>query len=108
MRRQPAALRVDAIDLYQIHWPIPDDEIEEGMGSDGRPSARGKVRHIGVSNFNVAQMKRALNHCSNHIAASLATRCCTGRLSKMSCPRGQGAHWRARLSPMASGLLQAL
>jgi aryl-alcohol dehydrogenase-like predicted oxidoreductase len=52
-------LRVDAIDLYQIHWPIPDDEIEEGWAAMAALQREGKVRHIGVSNFNVAQIKRA-------------------------------------------------
>jgi aryl-alcohol dehydrogenase-like predicted oxidoreductase len=51
-------LRVDAIDLYQIHWPNPEDEIEEGWETLARFQQEGKVRHIGVSNFNVAQMKR--------------------------------------------------
>ncbi len=52
-------LRVDAIDLYQIHWPDPDADIEEGWATMARLKEEGKVRNIGVSNFNVAQMKRA-------------------------------------------------
>jgi aryl-alcohol dehydrogenase-like predicted oxidoreductase len=52
-------LRVDAIDLYQIHWPDPDEEIEEGWAAMAALQREGKVRNIGVSNFNVAQMKRA-------------------------------------------------
>jgi len=52
-------LRVDAIDLYQIHWPDPDDEIEEGWATMAALKHEGKVRHIGVSNFNVEQMERA-------------------------------------------------
>ncbi|WP_158747931.1 aldo/keto reductase [Acidobacterium sp. S8] len=51
-------LRVDTIDLYQIHWPNPEDEIEEGWETLARFQEEGKVRYIGVSNFNVAQMKR--------------------------------------------------
>jgi aryl-alcohol dehydrogenase-like predicted oxidoreductase len=51
-------LRVDTIDLYQIHWPNPEDEIEEGWETLARFQEEGKVRHIGVSNFNVEQMKR--------------------------------------------------
>jgi aryl-alcohol dehydrogenase-like predicted oxidoreductase len=53
-------LQVDAIDLYQIHWPKPDDEIEEGWTVMADLQHEGKVRWIGVSNFNVAQMERAL------------------------------------------------
>ncbi|MDB5384892.1 MAG: aldo/keto reductase [Planctomycetaceae bacterium] len=52
-------LRVDAIDLYQIHWPDPDEQIEEGWAVMDSLQSEGKVRHIGVSNFSVAQMKRA-------------------------------------------------
>lgn len=52
-------LKTDAIDLYQIHWPEPDQDIEEGWSTLARLKEEGKVRYIGVSNFNVAQMKRA-------------------------------------------------
>ncbi len=54
-------LRVDQIDLYQMHWPEPDADIEEGWTEMARLREEGKVRWIGVSNFNVKQMKRALN-----------------------------------------------
>lgn len=53
-------LRLDVIDLYQIHWPIPDEDIEEGWTELARLKEEGKVRYIGVSNFNVQQMRRAL------------------------------------------------
>lgn len=52
-------LRVDTIDLYQIHWPNPEQEIEEGWEAMARLKEQGKVRYIGVSNFNAAQMERA-------------------------------------------------
>jgi aryl-alcohol dehydrogenase-like predicted oxidoreductase len=52
-------LGVDAIDLYQIHWPIPDDEIEEGWTALAEFKEEGVVRHIGVSNFDVGQLRRA-------------------------------------------------
>src|SRR5581483_9254773 len=52
-------LRVDRIDLYQMHWPEPDADIEEGWAEMARLKEEGKVRWIGVSNFNVEQMKRA-------------------------------------------------
>ncbi|HEY3624698.1 MAG TPA: aldo/keto reductase [Terracidiphilus sp.] len=51
-------LGVETIDLYQIHWPDPIDQIEEGWETLARLKEQGKVRHIGVSNFNVEQMKR--------------------------------------------------
>ena len=53
-------LGVDVIDLYQIHWPEPDADIEEGWTEMARLKEEGKVRWIGVSNFGVEQMKRAM------------------------------------------------
>lgn len=52
-------LNVDVIDLYQIHWPQPDEDIEEGWAEMAKLQKEGKVRWIGVSNFNVEQIKRA-------------------------------------------------
>jgi len=52
-------LRLDVIDLYQIHWPEPDEDIEEGWQTLSKLKEEGKVRCIGVSNFNAAQMERA-------------------------------------------------
>jgi aryl-alcohol dehydrogenase-like predicted oxidoreductase len=52
-------LKVDVIDLYQIHWPVPDMDIEEGWTELAKLRDEGKVRYIGVSNFNVMQMRRA-------------------------------------------------
>lgn len=52
-------LGVETIDLYQIHWPNPEDEIEEGWAELARQQKAGKIRWIGVSNFNVDQMKQA-------------------------------------------------
>jgi aryl-alcohol dehydrogenase-like predicted oxidoreductase len=51
-------LNVETIDLYQIHWPEPDPDIEEGWGALARLREEGKVRWIGVSNFNAQQMER--------------------------------------------------
>ena len=51
-------LNVDVIDLYQIHWPNPEEQIEEGWETIAQLKAEGKIRYGGVSNFNVAQMQR--------------------------------------------------
>jgi aryl-alcohol dehydrogenase-like predicted oxidoreductase len=53
-----ARLGVDAIDLYQIHWPNPDQDIEEGFSALNELKDEGLVRHIGVSNFSVEQIRR--------------------------------------------------
>jgi aryl-alcohol dehydrogenase-like predicted oxidoreductase len=62
-------LKIDTMDLYQIHWPAwqgaPENaspgSIEEAVGALAKLKAEGKIRHIGVSNFNAQQMQRALN-----------------------------------------------
>lgn len=51
-------LGVDCIDLYQMHWPEPDEDIEEGWKTLVELKQQGKVREIGVSNHNVDQLKR--------------------------------------------------
>jgi aryl-alcohol dehydrogenase-like predicted oxidoreductase len=51
-------LKVDVIDLYQIHWPEPDEDVEEGWSTLAKLQQEGKVRWIGVSNFNAQQMER--------------------------------------------------
>ncbi len=53
-----ARLGLEAIDLYQIHWPVPDEDIEEGFSALKELKDEGLVRHIGVSNFDVEQMRR--------------------------------------------------
>ncbi len=52
-------LQVERIDLYQIHWPEPDEQVEEGWGTLLELQAEGKIRCMGVSNFSVSQMQRA-------------------------------------------------
>jgi aryl-alcohol dehydrogenase-like predicted oxidoreductase len=62
LREAEASLRrlgVDAIDLYQIHWPIPEQDLEEGWAAFAELKEQGLVRHIGVSNFSVGQLRRA-------------------------------------------------
>ena len=62
-------LKIDTIDLYQIHWPAwqgaPESaspgSIEEAVGALAKLKAEGKIRHIGVSNFDAQQMQRALD-----------------------------------------------
>ncbi len=52
-------LNVETIDLCQIHWPSPEPELEEGWTALAKLKDEGKIRYIGVSNFNVEQLQRA-------------------------------------------------
>jgi aryl-alcohol dehydrogenase-like predicted oxidoreductase len=51
-------LGVEVIDLYQVHWPRPDEDLEEGWAEIARLVEEGKVRYAGVSNFSVDQIRR--------------------------------------------------
>jgi aryl-alcohol dehydrogenase-like predicted oxidoreductase len=51
-------LGLDALDLYQLHWPIPDEDIEDGWSALAELKEQGLVHHIGVSNFDVEQLRR--------------------------------------------------
>ena len=51
-------LHVDMIDLYQIHWPNPEGDIEEAWETMAKLKKEGKIRALGVSNFNIEQMRR--------------------------------------------------
>jgi len=52
-------LQVDVIDLYQCHWPVENSELQDGWGVMSDLIKEGKVRWIGVSNYNVEQLKLA-------------------------------------------------
>ena len=61
-------LGVDVIDLYQIHWPVPDEALEDAWSTMASLVQAGKVRHIGASNFSLDQLRRVQ---SIHPVASL-------------------------------------
>jgi len=52
-------LNIDCIDLYQIHWPLDEEHIEDGWEAIGQLIEEGKVRYGGVSNYNTSQMARS-------------------------------------------------
>jgi len=98
-------LQVEAIDLYQIHWPNPDSEIEEGWSTMADLQREGKVRWIGVSNFNVAQMERALKIApitSNQPPYSMLNRTAEPEILPFCHKHGIGV---INYAPMHSGLL---
>ena len=57
--RSAKRLGVDVIDLYQIHWPSDTTPVEESWSAMVSLKKQGKVRAIGVSNYNLAQLKKA-------------------------------------------------
>jgi aryl-alcohol dehydrogenase-like predicted oxidoreductase len=70
-------LKTDTIDLYQIHWPDPETPFEETAEALQKLVWDGKVRYIGVSNFSVLEMERALSYLpivSNQLEYSLIKR----------------------------------
>jgi aryl-alcohol dehydrogenase-like predicted oxidoreductase len=98
-------LSVDVIDLYQIHWPVPDAEVEEGWTTMAELQREGKVRYIGVSNFNVSQMERALKIApitSLQPPYSMVNRSNEAEILPFCLKHGIGV---INYSPMQSGLL---
>ncbi len=98
-------LGVETIDLYQIHWPNPDEEIEEGWEALARFREQGKVRWLGVSNFSVEQMKRALKVApitSLQPPYSMLRRAIEEEVLPFTAANGIGV---INYSPMVSGLL---
>jgi aryl-alcohol dehydrogenase-like predicted oxidoreductase len=98
-------LRVDAIDLYQVHWPDPDEDVEEAWATFAELKAQGLVRHIGVSNFDVAQLRRAQAIAPVETLQppySLLERAVEAEILPFAAGEGIGV---VGYSPMASGLL---
>ena len=98
-------LQTDVIDLYQIHWPEPDEDIEEGWSELARLQQEGKVRYIGVSNFSVAQMERAgaiAPITSLQPPYSIVTREIEKEILPFTSQKGVGV---IVYSPMSAGLL---
>jgi aryl-alcohol dehydrogenase-like predicted oxidoreductase len=108
LREAEASVRrlgLDAIDLYQIHWPNPDADIEEGWSAMAELKEQGLVRHIGVSNFNVSQLRRIQGIAPVETIQpqySLISRDVEGELLPYAERTGTGV---IVYSPMGSGLL---
>jgi aryl-alcohol dehydrogenase-like predicted oxidoreductase len=98
-------LQVDAIDLYQMHWPKPEAEIEDGWSVMADLQQQGKVRWIGVSNFEVAHMERVLKIApitSNQPPYSMINRNIEREILPFSVQHHIGT---INYAPMHSGLL---
>jgi aryl-alcohol dehydrogenase-like predicted oxidoreductase len=100
-----ARLQLDVIDVYQIHWPDPDEDVEEAWTTFAELKAEGLVRHIGVSNFDVAQLRRAQAIAPVETLQppySLLERAIEDEILPFVQEQGIGV---VTYSPMASGLL---
>jgi aryl-alcohol dehydrogenase-like predicted oxidoreductase len=98
-------LGVDSIDLYQIHWPLPEDDISEAWTTFKELKDEGMVRHIGVSNFSVEEMRQLESIAPVETAQppySLIDRAAESELLPYCEQQGIGT---IVYSPMASGLL---
>ena len=72
-------LQTDHADLYLIHWPNPDVPLEESFRALNRVAAEGRVKRVGVSNFDVALLREAQELCetpvvTNQVRYNLYTR----------------------------------
>jgi aryl-alcohol dehydrogenase-like predicted oxidoreductase len=100
-------LQTDVIDLYQMHWPPKDNgpSLEEAWLEMSKLKAEGKVRWIGVSNFDPSQMERAAKIApvtSNQPPYSIIRRKIEEEVLPHSLKNGIGV---ISYAPMASGLL---
>jgi aryl-alcohol dehydrogenase-like predicted oxidoreductase len=106
-------LGVDTIDLYQIHWPAwngnsenaSPGSIEEAVGAMAKLKAEGKIRHIGVSNFDARQMQRA-SHVAPIVSLQPPYSLLALEVEGAILPYARQNHIGVIVySPMASGLL---
>ena len=100
-------LNIDVIDLYQMHWPPRDNgpQLEEAWQTMAALQKEGKVRWVGVSNFDVAQMRRAQAIApvtSNQPPYSMIRRAIEAEILPFCLQQGIGT---ISYAPMASGLL---
>jgi len=100
-------LKVNVIDLYQMHWPPRDNgpQLEEAWQTMANLQKEGKARRVGVSNFDVSQMRRAQAIApvtSNQPPYSMIRRAIEAEILPFCFEQGIGV---ISYAPMASGLL---
>jgi aryl-alcohol dehydrogenase-like predicted oxidoreductase len=108
-RASAGRLGVDQIDLYQVHWPNPVVPLATTMQGMSRLVQQGKVRHVGVSNFGLAQWRAAERHLggtvlSNQVQYSLVVRKPERELLPFAQSEGRLV---IAYSPLAQGFLSA-
>jgi aryl-alcohol dehydrogenase-like predicted oxidoreductase len=98
-------LGVDMIDLYQVHWPEPAEDLREAWEEMTRLKEEGKVRYLGASNFSVAQLEEVgkISRCESlQPAYSMVRRGFEGELRGYCEANSIGV---IAYSPMQAGLL---
>jgi aryl-alcohol dehydrogenase-like predicted oxidoreductase len=98
-------LQIETIDLYQIHFPVPDEDLEEGWMALAALQREGKIRYAGVTNFGVDQVRRIAKIApvaSVQAQYSLVVRGIEHDLMDYARTGGVG---RLAYAPMQSGLL---
>ncbi|ADV82469.1 aldo/keto reductase [Terriglobus saanensis] len=98
-------LQTDTIDLYQMHWPKPEEQISEAWSTMAKLQQEGKVRWIGVSNFSAAQMElvgKIAPITSNQPPYSMINRAIEAEVLPYSAVHNIGT---IAYAPMHSGLL---
>ena len=96
---------IEVIDLYQCHWPDPNTPVEETMGEMLKMKAEGKIRYIGVSNFEASLLQRtqkAAPIVSNQVQYSLVNREIERRLLPLCKEQGVGI---LAYGPLGGGIL---
>ncbi len=96
---------IEVIDLYQCHWPDPNTPIEDTMGEMLKMKSEGKIRYIGVSNFDTSLLQRAQKAVpvvSNQVQYSLVNREIERRLLPFCKKQGVGI---LAYGPLGGGIL---
>ena len=91
-------LQTDHVDLYLIHWPAPDMDLPAALMTLVRLKEQGLTRAIGVSNFPVALLRRAVEEVGARSPSTRSnTTCCWGRTRSWTTP----ARMTSRSPPIA-------
>jgi aryl-alcohol dehydrogenase-like predicted oxidoreductase len=105
IERSLQRLRMDYVDLYQVHWPDPETPVEETMQTMDELAREGKVRYVGVSNYDVSLLQRAMTVTrivSNQVPYSLLDRRIEGEVMPFCRDNGVAI---MPYSPLGKGVL---
>ena len=97
------AMKIDHIDLYQVHWPDPQTPFEDTAGYLQELVDEGKIRHVGVSNFDEQQMAAFERGAARRDAAAALPPLPPVAWRSDLALRARARHRRARLQPAGLG-----